>query len=287
MAETSRNEVDQPLDPEGSQAFRRSTGRLAGKVAVITGAARGQGEAEAHLFADEGALLVLVDLDQRVDQVADRLRGTAVAVVGDIATEDTWKCVVGKAIERWGRIDALVNNAGILGHAAILDLDVTDFRRVLDVNLIGPFLGIKHVAPVMASTGGGSIVNTSSVAGILPRAGTAAYASSKFALRGLTRTAALELGALGIRVNSIHPGGVQTTMMTDAGAGHSIDPGTALSWVPLGRAARPEEVAKLALFLCSEDSSYATGAEFVLDGGMTAGLHLRTGRHQSFTSDNT
>ena len=248
------------------------SGRLAGKVAVITGAARGQGEAAARLFSNEGARVALVDRSDRVAEVAGDLGTSATAHTLDVSDEQGWPATLADVIDRHDRVDILVNNAGITHLATIVECSTADFHRVLDVNLIGTFLGMKLVAPLMARGGGGSIINTSSIQGLFGRAGTPAYTASKFGVRGLSKTAALEFASLGIRVNSIHPGAVDTQLLRDAGLRDGGDVDAAVSnRVPLRRAARPHDVASLLLFLASDESSYITGAEFVIDGGMTAG----------------
>jgi 3alpha(or 20beta)-hydroxysteroid dehydrogenase len=243
-------------------------GRLDGKVVLITGAARGQGEAEARLFASEGARVVLGDvLDAEGKAVAESLGESALYAHQDVTSVDDWTALVDTALERFGRIDGLVNNAGILISKPLLEMDVADYRRVLDVNLVGCFLGIQAVGRVMRDAGGGSIVNISSTAGFKAVPTAVGYVSSKFGMRGLTKTAALELGGYGIRVNSVHPGGVDTEMSRGLG---NREPGddSVYKGLPLGRIGQPIEIARLALFLVSDDSSYSTGSEFVVDGGL-------------------
>jgi 3alpha(or 20beta)-hydroxysteroid dehydrogenase len=245
------------------------TGRLQGKVAVITGAARGQGEAEARRFVAEGASVLLTDvLDAEGEAVASSLGDAAAYRHLDVTSEDEWITAIADAEERFGPVTVLVNNAGILDFAQIHKQDVARFRTVLEVNLVGPLIGMKTVAPSMKRAGGGSIINVSSNAGIvgLPSAG--AYVSSKWGLRGLSKTAALDLGAIGVRVNSVHPGGIDTPMI-DFG-GDSNDAPWAKS-LPMGRMGRAEEVANVVTFLASDEASYVTGAEWSVDGGATAG----------------
>jgi 3alpha(or 20beta)-hydroxysteroid dehydrogenase len=248
------------------------TGKLDGKVALITGAGRGQGLAEARLFRSEGASVVLTDVhfDDRASlerEFADN------GLVGDHDVGDAshWQAIVEAARLRFGGIDILINNAGIVAPSVtIVDLDLEMYHRVIRVNQIGPLLGIKYVAPSIIARGGGAIVNISSVAGLGAIPGAAPYVSSKFATRGLTKVAALELGPHNIRVNSIHPGGVDTPMLQQSESAKRInyEPKN----LPLGRIAQPEEVARLALFLACADSSYCTGSEFVIDGGQTCAL---------------
>ena len=245
-------------------------GRLEGKVAVITGAARGQGEAEARLFVAEGARVVLTDvLADEVAAVAASLGDAAVAAAHDVSDEAAWAAVVELATSRFGGIDVLVNNAAIHRIRPLLEETAPDLRRIMDVNLIGPVLGIQAVVPAMQARGGGAVVNISSLAAHNGFWGHSAYGSTKWALRGVSRTAAVELGPLGIRVNSVYPGMVDTAMLPPAG-----DPGTdaaRTAHLPLGRVGQPTEIAEAVLFLASDASSYMTGAEIVIDGGSLAG----------------
>lgn len=252
-------------------------GRLDGKVALITGGARGQGEAEARLFASEGARVVLTDvLDDDGARVAHDVGDQARYEHLDVGDGVEWSRVVDAVLQAFGRLDVLVNNAGILRHHPIEDHPLDDYLDVVRVNQVGCFLGMRAVVPAMRTAGGGSIVNTASVAGLVGNAGLVAYTATKFAVRGMTKVAAVELGRYGIRVNSIHPGGVDTAMVRTGVFGER-DPSTAYSYLPLGRIGRVEEVAAMALFLASDESSYSTGSEFVLDGGSTAGAPGRRG----------
>lgn len=251
-------------------------GRLDGKVAIISGAARGQGEAEARLFAGEGALVVLGDvLDERGTAVADEIGSAARYTHLDVRDEASWSAAVALAEAELGSVSVLVNNAGILRFTRLVDTSVEQFREVVDVNQVGPFLGMKAVVPSMTRAGGGSIVNISSTNGLAGFPATIAYTATKFAVRGMTKTAAMELGPLGIRVNSIHPGGVDTEMIRPGGEVAGLpDAGTLDTRfvdLPLGRVGQAIEIARLALFLASDESSYCTGSEFVADGGMLAG----------------
>jgi 3alpha(or 20beta)-hydroxysteroid dehydrogenase len=244
-------------------------GRLDGKVALITGGARGQGAAEAALFAAEGAAIVVTDvLDAEGVETARSCRGTYLH--HDVSDETRWKDVVDEVLKAHGKIDILVNNAGIFKLGSVVNTTLDDYMRVIGVNQVGVFLGMRAVAPAMIERGSGAIVNISSIAGMQGAAGSLAYGASKWAVRGMTKTAASELGRYGIRVNSIHPGVIDTPMLQEIAA---VEAGGAERWtrrIPLGRFAEAAEVAKLALFLASDDSSYSTGAEFIVDGGMTA-----------------
>ncbi len=228
-------------------------GRLAGKVAIITGAARGQGLAEAQRFAAEGAHVVAGDV---LDHEGIHL---------DVTSPASWAAAVQVAVERHGRVDVLVNNAGVHAAALVHEMPEEDFRRVLDVNLMGPFLGIQAVVPAMPR--GGSIINVSSLNGLAAQARTAAYTSSKFALRGLTKAAALDLGPLGIRVNAILPGVIRTPMVAPVVEQREAELAAGL---PLGRIGEPTDVASAAVFLASDDSSWLTGIDLTVDGGHTA-----------------
>lgn len=251
--------------------------KLDGRVVIITGAARGQGEQEARLFAAEGARVVVSDvLDEQGQALAKELG--AVYVHLDVGREDDWQAALAAAREAYGRVDGLVNNAGILRFNALVDTPLDEFMQVVQVNQVGCFLGMKTVAPALAE--GGTIVNTASYTALTGMAAVGTYAATKHAVLGLTRVAALELARRGIRVNAICPGAVDTPMSNPARLDPDADPeetSRALDelyreLVPLGRIGRPEEVARLALFLTSDDSSYITGQPFVIDGGWLAGV---------------
>ena len=246
------------------------TGRLDGKVAIVTGGARGQGEAEVRRFAAEGAKVVIADvLDDVGGAVATDIGDAARFVSLDVTSEDSWGAAVAEAVETFGGLHVLVNNAGILGAFNTIDrLALDDYLRTIMVNQVGTFLGMKHVAGPMADSGGGSIVNISSIGGLRGIPLSTAYVASKFAVRGMTKTAAMELGPRGIRVNSVHPGGVATDMTAAVG-----DTGQSKFYqrLPIARIGTPEDIANLVLFLASDESSYCTGAEFTIDGGSQAG----------------
>ena len=246
-------------------------GRLDGKVALITGAARGQGEAEARLFVAEGARVVLTDvLDAEGEIVAKDLGDAAAYLHHDVTDELAWQATVDKTIDRFGGIDVLVNNAGIFTVAPTATMALEDYRRVIDVNQVGVFLGMKAVSPHMAARASGSIVNISSIAGLQGSAGTVAYTASKFAVRGMTKVVAKELAPFGVRVNSVHPGIIETPMLTGFSAFGDDVLDRITERIPAGKIATADDVARVVLFLASGDSSYCTGAEFVVDGGMTA-----------------
>ena len=242
-------------------------GRLDGKVAIITGAARGQGAAEARLFVAEGAKVVLADvLDDEGRAVAHELGEAATYAHLDVTDEDQWKATVALAEERYGPVTVLVNNAGVLHFQALHKTELDDFDRILRVNVHGVFLGMKSVTASMARAGGGSIVNISSTAGLqgLPYLG--AYVASKWAVRGLSKTAAIDLGHKNIRVNSVHPGGIDTPMV----AGTSSD-APFYKRLPVSRMGTADEAALAVLFLASDEASYIAGAELAVDGGATCG----------------
>ena len=265
------------------------TGRLAGKTAIVTGAARGLGESIARLFAAEGARVVVADI--RVDagrRVAGELGGHGHFVEHDVTDEASWHNVVRQTAAVFGRPGILINNAGIGHRAAVVELTRSDLERVLAVNLVGPILGMKVAGADMRAAGQGSIVNISSLAGMAGVFPVIAYSASKWGLRGATKAAAIELGRHGVRVNSLHPGGILTPM---SGAGsrplpeppepgqEDTDPELARldglrDYQPIRRVGRPIEVARAALFLASDESSYCSGTELVADGGRLAGFDL-------------
>jgi 3alpha(or 20beta)-hydroxysteroid dehydrogenase len=245
--------------------------RLQGKVALITGAARGMGESHARRFVREGARVILTDRSVAQGQLlAAELGEQALFLQHDVTSAEQWDVVVAQAEKACGPINVLVNNAGILGPIArTQDLSEADYLHVCAVNQHSVFLGMRAVLPSMLRAGIGSIVNISSIAGIAANYGfpSLAYVASKFAVRGMTKATAIEYGRHKIRVNSVHPGFIQTPMMveaTDEGGGD------ALALIPLGRIAEPDEVSQLVLFLASDESSYITGAEHIVDAGMLA-----------------
>ncbi len=247
-------------------------GRLEGKVALVTGAAQGMGEAHARAFVREGAQVVLTDINAaRGAGIARELGDAAVFIEHDVADEAGWQRVVALAEAKFGKVTVLVNNAGVIGPVkGLLELTQAEFLQVCAVNQLGVFLGMQAVVPSMTAAGGGSIINISSIAGMLGTAASsnAAYCASKFAVRGMSKLVAVWHGKDGIRVNSVHPGYILTPMMV---AATDAEGGGAASAIPLGRMAQPEEVSNVVIFLASDESSFVSGAEYVVDGAMTSG----------------
>lgn len=245
--------------------------RLDGKVALITGAARGQGAAAARRFVAEGARVMIGDvLNEEGKALAKELGDAAWYQPLDVSDEKAWKDAISEIERLFGRLDVLVNNAGILFFSLLEQMSLADYERVIRINQFGTFLGMRSAIPVMKRSGGGSIVNLSSVEGIGGMPMLTAYAASKFAIRGMTKVAAMELGADRIRVNSVHPGAIDTAMVSTALGGYPVDLSLIGQRVALGRVGQPEEVANVVLFLASDESSYCTGGEFIVDGGATA-----------------
>ena len=248
--------------------------RLQGKVAIITGGARGQGAAEARMFAREGAKVVFGDvLDDDGRQVEAEITaagGEAVYVRLDVTDEESWREAVGTALSRFGKVDILVNNAGIASWNAGDDASVAEWDRIMEVNAKGVFLGTKAVIPAMRAAGGGSIINISSISGMVGQTNIhPGYNASKGAVRILTKSTAVQHAAEGIRCNSIHPGPVKTPMTERSWSNPEWLQATERR-TPLGRYAEPDEIAYGVLFLASDESSFMTGSEMVIDGGMTA-----------------
>lgn len=249
------------------------TGRLEGKVAIISGAAQGQGEAEARRFAAEGAKVVLGDInDDLAASVAGDIGDNARAVHLDVTSPQDWAAAVDFTETTFGDVSVLVNNAGILVFGPLQKLTEADLRKSIDINLMGTFHGMQAVYRSMKRAGGGAIVNISSFGGMtgLPMLG--AYVAAKFAVRGITKTAAIDYARAGIRVNSVHPGGVDTPMTRNPD-GTSTDDSAYNMKLPIKRHATVDEIASMVLFLASDEASYCTGAEFVVDGGGLAGIH--------------
>jgi 3alpha(or 20beta)-hydroxysteroid dehydrogenase len=246
-------------------------GALSGRTALVTGGSRGQGEAEARLFVEEGANVVITDvLDAEGEALAAELGEAARYLHLDVTSEEEWDAAVAFAQEQFGGLDVLVNNAGVLVLGGLLETSAETFRQLVEVNQTGVFLGMRAAARVMGR--GGSIVNTSSVDGLRGQAGLIAYGATKYAVIGMTKTASDDLAPQGIRVNVLCPGVITTPMLeapefVEAGVLEMVVPK-----IPLGRAGSAEEIARAALFLASEQSSFCSGSELVADGGMIAGI---------------
>lgn len=247
-------------------------GRLDGKVALISGGARGMGAAEARLFAGEGAKVVIADvLDEDGIQVAKEIGKAARFVHLDVTKEGDWDAAVGVATSEFGKLNVLVNNAGIVRMGPWVDTSPEDYMDVININQLGVFLGVRAAIRPMTDAGGGSIVNISSIDGLIGHPMVAGYVSSKFAVRGLTKVAALELAPMNIRVNSVHPGFIDTPMLRMPGL-EGFDFAPLVKKVPANRLGTPDDIGRLALFLASDDSDYCTGSEFIADGGVTCGF---------------
>ncbi len=251
---------------------------LDGYTALVTGAARGQGEAEARLFVERGARVVLADmLEDEGRAVAESLGDAATFIRLDVGEPEQWRAAVDLAVERFGALDVLVNNAGICRTGLIESMSVDDFDAVVRVNLRGCFLGMQAAIPALRdATRGSSIVNISSTAGFEGVPGVAAYVATKFAIRGMTKSAAIELGHQGIRVNSVHPGTIDTPMVSSPEF-DDVDKDAVFSVLPVPRIGQPREVAEMVCFLASPAASYCTGAEFLVDGGAMAGDPMAIG----------
>ncbi|GFN34001.1 glucose 1-dehydrogenase [Paenibacillus xylaniclasticus] len=242
-------------------------GRLDNKVAIVTGAAQGMGAAHAKRFVEEGAKVVLTDLKEDLGSaLAAELGENAIFVKHNVASEADWANVIQKAEETFGPVHILVNNAGISVNNSLLSMTLDEYRRIVDINQVSVFLGMKAVVPSMKQAGNGSIINVSSINGLV--GGAIGYTDTKFAVRGMTKAAAMELSRQDIRVNSVHPGVIATPMIQQEDSKAAIEEFS--KFIPLQRVAQPEEVTNLVLFLASDESSYSTGSEFVADGGLTA-----------------
>ncbi|GLC90049.1 glucose 1-dehydrogenase [Lysinibacillus piscis] len=241
--------------------------RLEGKVAIITGAAQGMGATHAKLFVEEGAKVIITDLNEDKGQaLATELGTNAIFVKQNVTSEEDWATVIAKAEEAFGPVNVLVNNAGITMAKSLMQTTLEEYRRIVDINQVSVFLGMKAVIPSMQKANGGSIVNISSLNGLV--AGAIGYTDTKFAVRGMTKAAAIEAAHYNIRVNSVHPGVIATPMVVQEDTKAAVEEFS--KHIPLQRIAQPEEVSKMVLFLASDDSSYSTGSEFIIDGGISA-----------------
>lgn len=241
--------------------------RLQDKVMIITGAAQGMGATHARLCVEAGAKVVLTDINAEKGQaVAAELGSNALFIQHDVTNEQSWTLVVEQTEAHFGPVNVLVNNAGITMAKSILDVSLEDYRRIIEINQVSVFLGMQAVIPSMKNSQAGSIINISSINGLV--GGAIGYTDSKFAVRGMTKAAALECAAYGIRVNSVHPGVIATPMIMQGDTKAAVE--QFAKSIPLKRLAQPSEVSGMVLYLASDDSSYSTGAEFIVDGGLTA-----------------
>lgn len=239
--------------------------RLEDKIALITGAAQGMGESHARTLLKEGAKVVITDLNAEKGEVLVKELGeNAFFVKHDVTNEDDWKNVISETENKFGPINILVNNAGISFNKSFADITLDDYMKIVNINQVSVFLGMKYAQPSMAKADGGSIINVSSINGIV--GGAVGYTDTKFAVRGITKAGALEFAKDNIRVNSIHPGVVETPMVTEGDSYELIQ--EYAKTIPLGRMAQSQDISDLVLFLASDDSRYSTGAEFVVDGGI-------------------
>lgn len=239
--------------------------RVSGRVALVTGAAQGMGASHARVLAAEGARVVIADVNDDAGQsVADEIGANAVFVHLDVTDYSEWENAIRVADENFGGLDVLVNNAAIVNFAPIQDFPLELWDKTVAINLTGVFYGMRAAAKLLISSGKGSIINISSISGLVGMEGMPAYNATKFGVRGLTKSASLDLGRYNVRVNSIHPGTILTPMTAELPLDQSR--------VALGRSAAPDEVSALVLYLASDESSFSTGAEFVVDGGQVAGL---------------
>lgn len=250
-----------------SQEEENKLGRLIDKVAIITGGAAGMGEAHVRLFVEEGAKVVLTDINaEKGLALAEELGENAIFIQHDVADEAGWEEVVAEAEKAFGPVNILVNNAGISPVLSVEHATLEDYMNVVNINQVSVFLGMKHVVASMKKTENGSIVNISSINGLV--GGSIGYTDTKFAVRGMTKAAARELAQYGIRVNSVHPGVINTAMVQESEALDQIQ--AMIQMIPLKRMSEPNEISQLVLFLASDESSYSTGSEFVADGGITS-----------------
>ncbi|MFD1928800.1 glucose 1-dehydrogenase [Sporosarcina siberiensis] len=241
--------------------------RLDGKVAIVTGAAQGMGASHVRRFVEEGAKVVFTDINaEKGLELEKELGENSKFIKHDVTNAADWQVVVDSTIELFGAIDILVNNAGISMNVSLLDMTEEQYRKIVDINQVSVFLGMKTTAPSMIEAKKGSIVNISSMNGLV--GGAVGYTDTKFAVRGMTKAAALQLGQHGIRVNSVHPGVIETPMISEGDAVEAIKEFS--KHIPMRRIAKPEEVTNIVLFLASDEASYSTGSEFVIDGGLTA-----------------
>jgi 3alpha(or 20beta)-hydroxysteroid dehydrogenase len=254
--------------------------RFDNRTVIVTGGARGMGASHARGFVAEGANVVIADvLEQEGRKLADELGDHAIFSRLDVTSDRDWAATVAAAEDAFGPVSVLVNNAGIVRFGPIEQTEPAAWRQVIDINLTGTYLGIRAIVPSMRKAGSGAIVNISSAGGMMAYPFTAAYAASKWGVRGLTRTAALELGRDSIRVNSVHPGPIRTPMTAGPEAAAAV--AAEASHLAIARVAEPEEVTRLVLFVASDEASFSTGSEFVVDGGVLLGPALQYERAEA------
>ncbi|MDW8543398.1 SDR family NAD(P)-dependent oxidoreductase [Staphylococcus sp. KG4-3] len=241
--------------------------RLKDKVVIITGAAQGMGKMHAEKALNEGAKVVITDINKELGlQTSQTLGENAIFIQHDVANEEHWSNVISTVIEKWGRIDVLVNNAGITYSTPLEELSLAAYMKIVNINQVSVFLGMKTVAETMKAQKAGSIINISSMNGLV--GGAIGYTDTKFAVRGMTKAASRELSPYNIRVNSVHPGVIQTAMLEQEDVKEQVE--KFKKTIPMRRVAQVEEVSNMVIFLASDEASYSTGAEFVIDGGLTA-----------------
>uniref|UniRef100_D2JDK3 Diacetyl reductase [(S)-acetoin forming] n=1 Tax=Staphylococcus sp. 693-7 TaxID=678944 RepID=D2JDK3_9STAP len=241
--------------------------RLKDKVVIITGSAQGMGKMHAEKALNEGAKVVITDINKELGlQTSQTLGENAIFIQHDVANEEHWSNVISTVIEKWGRIDVLVNNAGITYSTPLEKLSLAAYMKIVNINQVSVFLGMKTVAETMKAQNAGSIINISSMNGLV--GGAIGYTDTKFAVRGMTKAASRELSPYNIRVNSVHPGVIQTAMLEQEDVKEQVE--QFKKTIPMRRVAQVEEVSNMVIFLASDEASYSTGAEFVIDGGLTA-----------------
>lgn len=241
--------------------------KLDNKVVIITGAAQGMGKMHAEKVLNEGAKVAITDINETLGQeVAQELGESALFIKHDVSNEADWQNVVDTVINKWGKIDVLVNNAGITYNTPLEELSLESYMKIVNINQVSVFLGMKSVASTMKEQQHGSIINISSMNGLV--GGAIGYTDTKFAVRGMTKTASSDLSPYNIRVNSVHPGVIQTPMIEQEGVKEAVE--EFAKTIPMRRVALTEEVSNMVIFLASDDASYSTGSEFVIDGGLTA-----------------
>ena len=241
--------------------------RLKDKVVIITGAAQGMGKMHAEKALNEGAKVVITDINKELGLQTSQILGeNAIFIQHDVANEEHWSNVISTVIEKWGRIDVLVNNAGITYSTPLEELSLAAYMKIVNINQVSVFLGMKTVAETMKAQNAGSIINISSMNGLV--GGAIGYTDTKFAVRGMTKAASRELSPYNIRVNSVHPGVIQTAMLEQEDVKEKVE--QFKKTIPMRRVAQVEEVSNMVIFLASDEASYSTGAEFVIDGGLTA-----------------